>query len=77
MSGVSEAWNIPEKHLGERDTPVGSVKGKEVFAPGMVHCFQCCQTGPLGALRSQLITLVHQRKRLSSTPHRQGKARRS
>lgn len=37
MSGVSEAWNILEKHLGEGDTPAGSVKREEVFVYGYMY----------------------------------------
>ena len=40
VSGVSEAWNIPEKHLGEGDTPAGSIKGEEVFVYDYM-CFKC------------------------------------
>lgn len=47
MSGVSEAWNIPEKHPGECDTPVGSVKGEEVF----VYDYMC--------LKSRIFTTSH------------------
>lgn len=36
VSGVSEAWNIPEKH----DIPTGSVKGEEVFVYDYM-CLKC------------------------------------
>ena len=37
MSGVSETWNLPGKHLGEGGTSSGSLKGEEVF----VYDYMC------------------------------------